>query len=625
MGAMQILQETYKKARNYVGRKDFMDCVLLPIAHSTQNAQVEIVINLKGEWKSARKVEKIEAVTIIPVTKDSGSRASGIAPHPLMDKLCYVAGDFYRYDQKKKAEEYYQAYLEQLEKWIRYGSHNYVTAIYSYIKKRTMVKDLINEGVLVAGEDGRLDETIKIEGINQNDAFIRFRIQDEMVLGLGEVWKEQAVYDDYINFYLKQFKEVDLDYITGEYMPCSDKHPSKIRYSGDKAKLISANDSTGFTYRGRFTNKNEALSIGYVSSQEAHNALRWLIERQGYKKYGMCVVTWNPEDEELPDYLKYDTIDTIYGAQINQTADFAESYAKEVNRAIKGCFANLNNPLKQVVVMALDGATPGRLSVIYYQQIQGSEFLNHLIHWHTSCCWIMSYKKAFPAQPMAPMPEDIVKAAYGVERNELLYVEDKLIKITIERLIPCIVYGKKIPRDIVKAAFENACRAQAFNNLNRRKILEIACALIYKDYQDRNKNKKGECNSMSLNRENHNRDYLYGRLLAVAHKLEYDTYTKEEQGKRITNAERYRNMMIKRPNKTWLDIYKKLHSYEKKLNRKLQVMYQKEFQEIYDSFQEGDYTKKEKLGELVLLGYHCQLSELWKMKRENEDGGQKNE
>lgn len=617
MGGMQILQETYQKAKLYVGRVDPKGCILLPIAHSTQNAQIEIVLGLNGAFKSARKVEKAEAVTIIPVTEDSGSRSSGIAPHPLCDKLCYVAGDYEKYCDKEKAAEFYQKYIDQLEKWVQSGCHNYVKAVYDYIKKQSLIQDLVKCGVLLLDDKGKVDKAIKIETIAQPDAFVRFRLQDEEILGLGEIWREQAVYEDYKQYYLRQLQKVDLDYITGEYMACSDKHPSKIRNSADKSKLISANDDNGFTYRGRFKTKEEAVSVGYVSSQEAHNALRWLIERQGYKHYDMCVVTWNPEDEEVPDWLKCDTYDIAYARQEDFPADFSENYADQVKKAIKGRYSCFENPAKQIVVMALDAATTGRLSMTYFQQMQGSGFLNNLIYWHSSCCWRMSYKKGeiYWNKPMAPTPEDIARAAYGIERNGLLDVYDsKLMKEILKRLTPCIIAGRSIPKDIVKAAFENACRPQAFESHNRRKILEIACALIRKESKDRNKNKRGEFESMSLNYENHSRDYLYGRLLAVAHKLEYDTYTDEEKGKRLTNAERYRAMFIKNPKRTWINITKKLQPYERKLSPKVQVIYQKKFQEIYDAFEDGDYSANGKLGEQVLLGYHCQLSELWNYK-----------
>ena len=48
----------------------------------------------------------------------------------------------------------------------------------------------------------------------------------------------------------------------------------KIRNEGDGAKLISANDSQNFTYRGRFTSKEEAFAVGNETSQKAHNALK---------------------------------------------------------------------------------------------------------------------------------------------------------------------------------------------------------------------------------------------------------------------------------------------------------------------------------------------------------------
>jgi CRISPR-associated protein Csd1 len=622
MGAWQVLQETYQKAGSYVGQVDQKGCVLLPIAHSTQNAQIEIVIGLKGEFKSARKVEKAEAVTIIPVTEDSGSRSSGITPHPLFDKLCYVAGDYGKYWDKEKAAEYYQEYSKHLEEWVLSGCHNYVKAVYDYIKKQSLIQDLVECGVLLLNDKGKIDDTIKIESIAQPDAFVRFRIQDEAILGLGEIWKEQAVYEDYKKYYLTQLKKIDLDYITGEYMAYTDKHPSKIRNSADKSKLISGNDSAGFTYRGRFRIKEEAACVGYVSSQEAHSALRWLIERQGYKRYDMCVVTWNPEDEEVPDWLKCDTYDIAYSEREDFSADFSEHYAEQIKKAIRGRYSCFENPAKQIVVIAVDAATTGRLAITYFQQMQGSDFLNNLINWHSSCCWRMSYKKGdiYCNMPMAPTPEDIARAAYGIERNGLLDVYDqKLMKEILKRLTPCIIAGRSIPKDIVKAAFENACRPQAYESHNRRKILEIACALIRKESGDRNKYKRGELESMSLNYENHTRDYLYGRLLAVAHKMEYDTYADEEKGKRLTNAERYRAMFIRNPKRTWLDIVKKVQPYERKLSPGMQVIYQKKLQEIYDAFEDDDYSATGKLSEQILLGYHCQLSELWNLKNKTID------
>ena len=59
--------------------------------------------------------------------------------------------------------------------------------------------------------------------------------------------------------------------------------PDKIRHSGDDAKLISSNDKSGFTYRGRFIDAEQTFSVSFEASQKAHNALRWLIGKQGFR------------------------------------------------------------------------------------------------------------------------------------------------------------------------------------------------------------------------------------------------------------------------------------------------------------------------------------------------------
>ena len=52
---------------------------------------------------------------------------------------------------------------------------------------------------------------------------------------------------------------------------------------------------------------------------------------------------------------------------------------------------------------------------------------------------------------------------------------------------------------------------------------------------------------MALNKECDNRDYLYGRLLAVADRIEYRTFEKEKDTARVTNAKRYMSTFSQRP------------------------------------------------------------------------------
>lgn len=82
----------------------------LSYSHSTFNAQIEVMLDEEGNFLGSKKLDKgPDIVTIIPVTEDSAARSSGIAPHPLCDKLCYVAGDYALYTGDQKKKEYYES------------------------------------------------------------------------------------------------------------------------------------------------------------------------------------------------------------------------------------------------------------------------------------------------------------------------------------------------------------------------------------------------------------------------------------------------------------------------------------------------------------------------------------
>lgn len=57
--------------------------------------------------------------------------------------------------------------------------------------------------------------------------------------------------------------------------------PKKIVSVNGNAKLLSANDSTNFTYRGRFASKEEALQVDGETSQKIHSTLQWLVNNHG--------------------------------------------------------------------------------------------------------------------------------------------------------------------------------------------------------------------------------------------------------------------------------------------------------------------------------------------------------
>ncbi len=295
---------------------------LLPISHTTQNAHIEVEVTENGEFHSATVIDKNDASTLIPSTEESANRAGlKIAPYPLHDKLSYVAGDFVVYGGKIKKEEPFTYYIKQLDEWAtsRYANAK-VKSIYKYLSKKQLIRDLVEEKVLYLDADRHLIEKwdnkyVQLYGEKppifsaisggQESAFIRFNVYSPDKI-LTKVWKDKEVYESFVNFYQEFLSDEDLCFVTGKLLPSSEKHANKIRNAADKAKLISANDTSGFTFRGRFNKSNEVASISYEVSQKAHNALKWLINRQGKIIDQRVFLVWGNDDLDIPD----PTIDT---------------------------------------------------------------------------------------------------------------------------------------------------------------------------------------------------------------------------------------------------------------------------------------------------------------------------
>ena len=195
---MSWTNELYQVYEKNCGKED-EKILLLPVSHSTANAQVEVTLKENGEFDHAIRIEdKKDSVTVIPVTEDSGSRSSGITPHPFADKLIYIAGDYESFMEDNK--KYYQAYMDQLEKWNNSTeSHPAVYAVYTYLKKGTLIQDLIREKVLIKDENtGKLQEKEKILGIAQEDVFVRFRVNYDDFSKDSRTWKDTSLQERFI-------------------------------------------------------------------------------------------------------------------------------------------------------------------------------------------------------------------------------------------------------------------------------------------------------------------------------------------------------------------------------------------------------------------------------------------
>lgn len=622
MGWINKLYDTYENCISEVGKpRNDGKTPLLPVAHSTQNAQIEVVIDIKGIFRRARILEKEEQVTIIPVTEDSATRSGKYPPpHPLCDKLQYVAGDFSENVEKEKGEDFFNKYIEQLEDWCSSVHKNKkVCAVFEYLKKKKLIKDLAEHKVLSCDDSGNLTKDIKLGTVSQIDAFIRFRVEDtENPSSETAVWLDNEIYKSYIEYYLNKEKSTDLCYVKGEGIPYSEKHPSKVRNSGDKAKLISANDESGFTYRGRFCDKKQAVIVSYEVSQKAHNALRWLIDIQGYRfgnpKDGEeVIVAWGTNKQEIPPLL-VDT-DDIFGDEEDSLpiVSTQKEFAQRLNKAIAGYGCELDSNA-DIVIIGLNSATTGRLSITYYKELNGLDFLNRIERWHNTCSWKHSYKRIQDGTDEkgknkyktidfigAPAPKEIIRIAFGVERNERLEVDDKLMKSTIERLLPCIIDGARLPYDIVNSAVNRASNPISMNSFNWEKTLSIACSLVKKYRNDKYEKEEWD---MALDENQNDRSYLFGRLLAIAQEIESWAISTTGE-KRDTNAERLMHQFKLHPYKTWGIISNKLRPYIGRLGNKGKK-YIELMTKVNSMISYEDFTSSESLKDSYILGYYCQ-------------------
>ncbi len=639
MSWIQKLYETYNNCEKMIGvGADDNEVSLLPICHTTQKAQIEIVLNQDGNFKKARVIPKNESRTIIPCTESSSGRTSGESPHPLCDKLQYVASDYNKYGGNR--DSYFQSYVSLLSDWINFEKNEKVKIVFDYINCGSLVHDLFEHKILFLGEDdkllkqrnfkkenresldifdllpGRINKKGEIENW-QADAFIRWvvEIPNEPK---SSVWNDSEIWKSWIQYYSHTKQNKTLCYVTGKEEFSADQHPAKLRTDGDKAKIISSNDLSGFTFRGRFLTADQATNVGFEVTQKAHSALRWLIGRQGYKgKDGQAIVAWATSGAEIPkptdDPLAILGFDEL-PSDLSKTVSTAQDLALKLSKKIAGYNKDIGDTTN-IVVMGVDSATPGRMSITFYKELTGSDFLHRIDDWHESCCWIHRYgydketKRHFTFVG-APAPADIAEAAFGKKSD------DKIKKATVARLLPCIIDGQPISKDIVESTIRRACNRITLDDWEWNKTLSIACALFKKYNTKENYN-------MALEENRTTRDYLYGRLLAIADRLEGQALYKAKE-KRDTNAARFMQLFAEHPHKTWRQIELSLAPYKARLGGA--NYFTGLIDEVMCKFNSEDFINDKQLSGEFLLGYHCQRAKLWeKIKDEAPEENQEDE
>lgn len=586
MGLMAQAYATYRALEGaYAGVYEDGKEPLVPVSHQIANAELEITLDAEGVFLDARLLDKSNGAIIIPVTEQSAGRTGDTScAHPLCDQIRFLTP---LYPKK------YEAYLTQLHRWEQSPySHPKLRAIARYVEKGTILEDLERFGLISRKEDGL---PVKEKQL------VCWRVDTGEINDVSPCWKDKTLFQSFIHYYAStKTAEPAFCMVSGEASLPASQHPKKIINFCANAKLISANDDKGFTYRGRFTEASQAMTMSYDASQKIHNALHWLASTQGVTLGGRTFLYWNPQGVALPaphtSFLRRSTAKQVKYSD----------YRQELSKTLRGWKTSIPADAGAVVA-AFDAATSGRLSLTYYSELPASDFLDRLHNWDTVCCWFNG-----PFGVQSPALSKIVSCAFGTLRTSnnqtKLETDDSVLRQQIQRLISCRVDKGAMPADILRAVVARASNLQILDSATRESVLFTACAVVRKYHYDRYQEEW----DMALEPDKKDISYQYGRLLAVFEKIEKDTYDRTET--RETNAIRMLPVFTKRPQYAQRVIWEQLAKayFPRIKNPYRKAEYHKLIQQILTVISEfPDSEQTLPLKDTYLMGYYLQRDALY--------------
>lgn len=624
-----------KLCQVYDAMSEVENCGIVPVGFTTKAIKYNIILSAEGEFVTAQELSQEEQRCIVAsIPEAEGRTGNQPVPFPLADGIKYMlaceGAENLRFD----------AYLGQLSKWCEIAeAPQCLKTVRDYLQKRTLFQDLQSvAGLKLKAKKG--GEPTDIPG----DACFSVETLD----GDSRLWMREDVKQSW-SAYLASLEpgRAELCYATGKVLPVLENHP-KV---GVNAKLISARDAGyPFQYRGRFTEGGSAAFVSRMASAKAHAALQWLMGNQGFNRYGMQIVGWNVNNPAL---------ETGHVEEIAKTADAWEDdmpdepeepnrpdafdgYARALRDALLGEYAQLDKfstdanltaedrkRRDEIVILAMQAATPGRMSITFYQELPGNVYKENLRDWEIKCSWELPEKggatgvksPSWMAICEASMGKDAVNLAKGDMRCDK--AATKQMREMHMRLLAGMINKKALPVDMVERAFRRAVTPTAFTDENGswssfdwQRCVAVTCAMIRKLYMDKEKREL----SPVLDAHAKDRDYLFGRLLAVAHKIELDTMRSKGRKKIRTAAVQCIPAYVQSPEKGWLHLYCRLLPKLKEVgqNDNRARWYQGLLGEIETRFLPEERSDHRPLSYLFLIGFYAQLRELYRPMEERQ-------
>ena len=552
---------------------------LTPPYHTLCMAKIKVELNVNGDFVRATAIEKQgQQYYIVPTTNDSETRTNGAEkmPFPLHEKLKNIVID-------APVDGYANCYMRALHAWVSDDSftslpaknRSAVEAVYQYLLK------------------GRLEEDIRRDMPNAKETdFILFFVD-----GLGEesnanLTENRDVWNAWIRYAKAHSHDEDIPwgmcYATGENCELMQKGPRSIVKQGNGAKLFSVQrgtdkyPSTGrFTYWGTyFEFPEDCMSIGREAVEKSTAMLRWLIDRQGWRPASsveQVSIVWDSVNPLTGNNnLSIDT-KTLYNSDpafddedvLTDSYDTGKTHAQLIRKCRDGrLIKGISDISQKVIVMTLDVPSTARASIIYYNEFSADEFVANALAWHDDAGWMYWNGKKLVMR--APSVSECLKLALGFDYKSIAAKAALSPNITLE-IMRCINnHNTILPYHIIKTIAETLTHTERWSKDEKLKepqkyeglYLTLACGLFRKYF-----NQKGINIMASLDENNNDRSYLYGRVLAYFERIERRGL-RELGNDHETSASKMRAVYFNRPGSIAEQLMRKTKPYQNVLKDK---------------------------------------------------------
>ncbi|MHC5269686.1 type I-C CRISPR-associated protein Cas8c/Csd1 [Enterococcus sp. LJL98] len=629
MSFFSALKDAYDVSlkEGLVDRHDGNNTILLPLYHTSLKSSGEDIFQVEltkeGEITQVGFVPKDEVV-LFPVTSDSVARSGKNPPsHPLVDKLSYLMNE---------EPALHQLFLDTFHPWYHWQEESQVKEYLKVIKQFLSNSDFIDDVLdkIYQGKDYRrkgfiveypADAKGTIKKLDLSKTFMTFSVANFDGYKSVSVTNYIDLHQNYIDYVEENSTEKIQCNISGKMEQLTTKHRGLL----GNAKLISVSNHSE-TYKGRFKEGSDIIQIGYQSSEKIHLMLKYLLENANSRKWlsgQQYLVNWFSSDianEQEKDIFAFQTFLVEEPEETNKKAVTTE------NKEIGDSFVTGSKKLEDhdgYYVAIIDKASNGRLSLKFFRELEVSQLRKNLKKWQKRYSWERYNSKTEKKEIMIPSFSQLLLAAYGVEREGKLQLDnDNFKKDQYQKLVVSLIDGQPLPVNLSTALNQNIRKRLNYSKTWNQ--IQFVALAVLSDLKPR------EELSPMLDKNNQNRSYLFGRLLAIFERMEQGTYSRGEENDRVTNAQKFWTTYTNKPATTMQVLIDRNQPYVKKMKQANYGLFrklEKEQQEIIGQLNEHYLSSKElnkPLDYHFIFGYYAETQFLF-TKNESEEMTDANE